>query len=1078
MNKIYLRLLRRASIFLFFVFAGRDGMAQDQVTVQGIVQDSVGGIPGVTIRALGNNNRQFSTDGLGRFSIVTLRSATLEFSFVGRKPVQIPLSSQPVGKDGSISLEVSLEFDDTALEEVTVTGFGGTQRKASLVSSITTVNPKELKTASSNLTNALAGRVAGMISFQNSGEPGLGTDNSTFYIRGLSTFGSGKQDPLILIDGVESSSTDMARLQPDDISDFSVLKDAAAAAIYGARGANGVVLINTKMGKDGTPSFSFRAENRISTNTKNIKYADNITYMRLANQAALTRTPNGIEPYSQNKINATLAGEDSYLYPNNDWLGLLIKDYTVNQGYNLNITGGSPRARYYVAGTYNRDNGILKVEPINDFNNNIKLNNYSIRSNVDFDVTKTTTLIVRMYGQFDDYSGPIGGFDENGNRISGGEQTLRNALNANPVMFPAIYPSSKLPFISHPLFGSAQTRNSDLSLTSTMYINPYAEMVKGYQVYKTSNLQPQIEIKQDLAGLTPGLSARAMGYLRRVSFYRVNRSYQPFFYSALINPQDQSYSLVPLNDGSATSLQPVGREFLDYNQDAKDIDSRLWLEGAVNYNRTFNERHALGGMLVSYLSSYETANENDVIQSLPARNAGISGRFSYGYDDKYLVEFNFGYNGSERFDANNRWGFFPSFGVGYRLSEEKFFSSLKDVVSNLKLRATYGIVGNDAIGDVTQRFFYLSNVNLNNGSYGASFGRNEGTAVYSRPGVSISRYANPGITWEKSTQLNLGIDLGIANDFELIVDAFRQNRTNILQPVSNIDNAAGLMAIPYSNYGEVMAKGVDLSASYSKNISRDFWVNARGTFTFATTEIKKIDELPYQSDLAYLSRKGYPINQAWGYIAERLFIDEAEVTNSPVQFSDAGLLAGDIKYRDINGDDIINSDDRVPIGYPTEPEIIYGFGSSFGYRKFDFSFYFQGAARYSFFINAAQIQPFYQSNGYQTGLLNVIAEDHWSETNRDAYAFWPRLSTWRVNPNNETSTWWMRNGSFLRLKSIDLGYNVGEVNRIYVKNARIYLSAINLFVISKFKLWDPETRGNGMGYPLQSVYNIGIQINL
>ncbi len=1070
-------MMGRGWVLLLFLAAELPfGFAQSQIAVQGIVTDSIAGMPGVTIRVLGSN-RTYSTDGLGRFQLTAERNATLEFTYVGLKLQQIPLASQAINQAGGIDLVVVMTYDDTALEEVTVTGFGGTQKKASLVSSITTVDVKELKTASSNLTNALAGRVSGMISFQNSGEPGMGTDNSTFFIRGLSTFGSGKLDPLILIDGIESSATDMARLQPDDISDFSVLKDAAAAAVYGARGANGVVLINTKMGQDGAPSFSFRAENRISTNTRNLNFADNITYMRLANQAAITRSPNGIEPYSQNKINATLAGEDPYLYPSNDWLGLLIKDYTVNQGYNLNVSGGSPRARYYIAGTYNRDNGMLKVEPINDFNSNIRLNNYSIRSNVDFDVTKSTTLIVRMYGQFDDYTGPVGGFDENGARLSGGEQTFRNAMNANPVMFPAVYPASLQPFIDHPLFGSAQTRNTDLSLSSTMYVNPYAEMVKGYQVYKTSNIQPQLELKQDLSGITPGLSARAMGYLRRVSFYRVNRNYQPFFYQAHVNPQTQTYNLRALNDGSATSLQPVGREFLDFVQDAKEIDSRIWAEGTVNYNRVFNEKHAVGGMLISYMSSYETANEMDVIQSLPARNAGVSGRFSYGYDGRYLAEFNFGYNGSERFDANHRWGFFPSVGLGYRISEEKFFAPLKNTINELKIRATYGLAGNDAIGDNTQRFFYLSNVNLNNGNYGTSFGRNDGTALYSRPGISIARYANPGITWEQSRQVNIGLDLSIAHTFDLVVEAFQEKRTNIMQPISNIDNASGLMAVPFSNYGEVESKGVDLSGSYAKQFSSDFWVNARGTFTFNTTKIHEIDELPYPPELSHLSRRGHSINQAWGYIAERLFIDEGEVANSPTQFSDLGLRAGDIKYRDINGDGVINSDDRVPIGYPTQPELIYGFGSTFGYKKFDFSFFFQGAGRFSFFINAAQIQPFYSSQGYQTGLLDVIADDHWSETNRDSYAFWPRLSTWRVNPNNETSTWWMRNGSFLRLKNVEFGYNTA-IDRIKVKNARVYFSATNLLIMSKFKMWDAEMRGNGLGYPLQSVYNLGIQVNL
>ncbi|WP_228084964.1 TonB-dependent receptor [Mucilaginibacter sp. JRF] len=1075
MRKNYFRFLRKLPILLLFLLTAMFAKAQ-QVTVQGIVQDTVGGIPAATVTVKGGGQGA-NTDNLGRYKLTAPANATLVYSTIGYKPKQIMLADYKANAAGIINITVTLEVNTTSLEEVAVTGFGNTQKKASLVSSITTVNVKDLKTPSSNLTNALAGRVAGIIAFQGSGEPGLGTDNSTFYIRGLSTFGSGKQDPLILIDGVESSSTDMARLQPDDISDFSVLKDAAAASIYGARGANGVVLINTKMGKDAAPQFNFRVENRLSRNTRDYEFADNITYMNMSNEAVLTRNVNGIEPYTQNKINSTRAGEDEYLYPNNNWLKQLIKNYTINQGYNLNISGGSNRARYYIAGTYNKDNGILKVEPINDFNTNINLKNYSIRSNVDFSVTKSTVLIVRMYGQFDDYQGPIGGFNESGVRISGGEQTFRNALNANPVMFPAVYPASKLPFIEHPLFGSAQTRNSDLSLSSTMYVNPYAEMVKGYQVYKTSNLQPQLELKQDLGGLTPGLTARAMGYLRRISFYRVNRSYVPFYYSATINPQDQSYSLTALNDGSANSLQPVGREFLDYNQDAKEIDSRFWLEGSVNYNRTFKNKHAFGGMLVSYMSSYENANASDVIQSLPARNAGVSGRFSYGYDDRYLLEFNFGYNGSERFNASNRWGFFPSIGLGYRISQEKFFEPIRGVVSNLKLRGTYGIVGNDAIGSVNERFFYMSNVNLNNPAFGSTFGRNDGTAVYYRDGVSIARYANTDITWERSKQINLGVDLSIANSFDLIVDAYKQDRSNILQPISNIDNAAGLMAIPFSNFGRVTAKGVDMSGTYKVNLSRDFSINARGTFTYATTRIDRIDELPYSSDLAYLSRKGYSINQTWGYVAERLFADDEEVANSPVQFGNTNLRAGDIKYRDINQDGIINSDDRVPIGYPTQPEIIYGFGSSFYYKNFDMSFYFQGSSRFSFFINSAQIQPFYQSGGYQTGLLQAVANDYWSESNPNMYAFWPRLSTYRIDNNNEISTWWMRNGSFLRLKNFEFGYTFDKLKKVKMQRARLYFSATNLFIISGFKLWDAEMRGNGLNYPLQSLYNLGVQVN-
>ncbi|MEJ2881588.1 SusC/RagA family TonB-linked outer membrane protein [Pedobacter sp. GR22-6] len=1080
MNKIIQGLYSKIgalSVLVSLCFLGTGAMAQGQVTVKGIIRDSVGGLPGAVIKIQQASNQGTATDNFGRFTISASKNSTLIINCIGFKPRQIQLADQRVSADNVINLDIRLENSTTDLEEVAITGFGNTQKKASMVSSITSVSVKDLKTPSSNLTNALAGRVAGIIAFQSSGEPGLGTDNSTFYIRGLSTFGTGKRDPLILIDGVESTPTDMARLQPDDISDFSVLKDAAASSIYGARGANGVVLINTKMGMDSKPQFNFTVQNRISKNTRDYEFADNIKYMSMANEAALTRTPNGIEPYSQNKINSTAAGADPYLYPNNNWLDQLVKNYTMNQGYNLNISGGSNRARYYIAGTLNKDNGNLKIDPINDFNTNVNLKNYSIRTNIDFNVTKSTVLIVRMYGQFDDYQGPIGGFNERGERISGGETTFRNALNANPVMFPAVYPASKLPFIEHPLFGSAQTRNTDLSLTPTMYLNPYAEMVKGYQVYKTSNLQPQIELKQDLNGLTEGLSARAMGYLRRVSFYRANRAYLPFYYSAIINPQDQSYNLVALNDGGQTSLSPVGRENLDFQQDAKEIDSRMWLEGSVNYNRVFDQKHSVGGMLVSYMSDYENINTNDLIQSLPARNAGISGRFSYGYDDRYLAEFNFGYNGSERFDVRNRWGFFPSGGIGYRISNEKFFEPLRNVISNLKFRATYGISGNDAIGTSLQRFFYMSRVNLQNAAYGASFGRNDGAAIYNRPGVSIDRYENADITWERSKQLNLGMDLTIANSVELIVDVFKQKRTNILQSAQNIDRAAGLMTIPFSNFGEANSKGIDLSGSYRKTLSKDLWINARGTFTYATTKTVKVDELPYPAELSYLSRKGAAINQAYGYIAERLFVDDEEVANSPIQFGDRGLRAGDIKYRDINNDGLVNSDDQVAIGYPTEPEITYGFGSSFGYKKFDFSFYFQGSARFSFFINSNQIQPFYQSGGSQTGLLKAVADDYWSETNGNLYAFWPRLSTWRVPSNNVTSTWWMRRGDFLRLKNVELGYTA-SIKKLNVKSARIFFAATNLFVLSNFKLWDPEMRGNGMNYPLQSLYNIGLQVNL
>lgn len=1050
-------MLRIVAPFIFILLSLHAFSQSNEITVRGKVTSDSSVLESVTISLKSDGRRNTMTDAKGLFAIKVPADGVLVFSMVGFERREVSINGQ-----GSINVLMTVQNND--LNEVTITGFGGTQKKASMVSAITTVNVKDLKGPTGNLTNMLAGRIAGMISFQQSGEPGLGTNNSTFYIRGLSTFGTGKQDPLILIDGVESSPTDMGRLQPDDISDFSVLKDAAAASVYGARGANGVVLINTKAGKEGAAKFGFRAENRVSTNTKNFKLADNITYMNMANEAAQTRSGAIAMPYTQNKILHTMQGDDPYLYPNNNWLDQLIKKYTSNQGYNLNISGGSPKARYYIAGTYNLDNGVMKVDPINDFNSNVKLANYSLRTNININVTNTTELIIRMYGQFDDYRGPI----------EGGSKIFEYLMKSNPVMFPAVYPQSKLPHITHPLFGSAQTVNNG-ALTNTLYVNPYAEMVKGYKVYKTSNIQPQLEVKQNLNFITSGLSARAMGYVRRYSSFEVTRNYNPFYYAADIDPTTQNYSLRALNDGSATSLGLVGTEYLNYSEGEKKLDSRLWLEGSLNYNHTFGTRHTVGGMLISYISSYEKGNNGSVTASLPQRNQGVSGRFTYAYDDKYLLELNFGYNGSERFAQAKRYGFFPSAGIGYRISNEAFFDPLKSVITDLKLRATYGIVGNDQIGDVDDRFFYLSNVNMNDGGFSASFGKDDGAGTYSRPGVSIQRYANPNITWEKSRQINLGIDLKLFNDFDMTVDVYRQYRSQILQPKSFVESAYGLSVVPSSNYGKAESQGIDISAKYQHSFSKDFWANLRGTFTYAASKSVLNDEIQYPASLAYLSKTGYSIKQTWGYIAERLFVDQKEVANSPLQFGNEGLLAGDIKYRDINGDYVINSDDMVPIGYPTQPEIIYGFGASMGYKRFDFSFYFQGSARSTFFIDPVAIQPFYQDGGYQTNLLQAIAESHWSTDNQDLYAFWPRLSTWRVDPNNVTSTWWMRNGSFLRLKSVDMGYTFRDFK--ILKSPRLYFSANNLFVISKFKLWDVEMGGNGLNYPVQSVYSLGAQLN-
>jgi TonB-linked SusC/RagA family outer membrane protein len=1044
-----------ALLFILNLFFSTAATAQQAAGgISGTVVDSANAQPLAGVSVIIKGTKQgTSTDEKGRFSLdISANTAVLEFSFVGFNGKEVVAS-----KGNPVRVLLGIATDST--DDVIVVAYGK-QKKTSMVASITSINPKELRGPTSNLTTMLAGRISGVIAYQQSGEPGA--DNASFFIRGVGTFGAGKRDPLILMDGVESSPTDLARLQPDDIAGFSVLKDAAAASLYGARGANGVILVTTKLGTEGKAKFNVRLESPVSTNTRNFQFADNITYMKLANEAVLTRDPLGVLPYSQNKIDHTAAGDDLLKYPNNNWIDELIKDYTVNQKADVNVSGGGKAAQYYIAGTYNIDRGILKTVPGNSFNSNIKLGNYSVRSNININITPTTRAVVRTYGQFDDYNGPVGYRDEYGNWVNGGRAIFNSAIWSNPVNFPGMFPASYAPFLDHPLFGNAYIGN-----TTSLYSNPFANMVSGFQQYSTSTLNAQIELNQNFNFVTPGLSARFMTYTQRYSFFNVNRRYNPFYYTLMPDPNGKLTVLTPLNPGQGT-------EYLNYQPGDKIVNTITYAEFATNYNRTFAKKHAVGGMVIGILRNFLNANAGDLQTSLPARNMGVSGRFTYGYDNRYLAEMNFGYNGSERFAANHRFGFFPSAGVAWVVSNENFFEKAKDVVSNLKFRFTYGLVGNDQIGNSNDRFFYLSNVNPNNDGRGYHFGVDQSYYV---TGYSVNRYANTEITWEKATTTNYGMDLTFNNGINVTVDAFHSVRSNILMGRSTIPSTMGLEAGVQANVGKASSKGVDVAIDYSKNFRKNMWVQVRANMTYATSKYLINEEPNYPDNLKYLSRIGQSLNQVYGLVAERLFVDDIEATKSPVQsFGGNPPIGGDIKYRDINGDGQITSLDLVPLGYPTTPEITYGFGFSFGYKSLDVSTFFQGNARVSFFINPYNIAPFVQNGGSQNGLLTAVAESHWSEENQDLHAFWPRLDGQFNNNNSQTSNWWLRDGSFIRLKTVEIGYTLPKklLSRLHFSNFRIYANGQNLFALSQFKLWDPEMGGNGLGYPVQAVYNFGI----
>ncbi|GHT78117.1 SusC/RagA family TonB-linked outer membrane protein [Bacteroidia bacterium] len=994
-------------------------------------------MPGTTVVVQGGTKGAI-TDGNGAFSISVKPVDVLEISFVGYQTVTVAVESQR-------KIDVQLAPQANELDEVTIVAFG-TQKKSSVVASIQTVKTSDLQIASSNMTTAFAGKIPGIISYQTTGEPGA--DNAKFFVRGVTTFGY-KTDPLILIDGFEVTTDDLARIQPDDIESFSVLKDASATVLYGARGANGIILVSTKSGREGPAKISARVDVHIATPTKMPELMDGVAYMRLYNQTQTSRTPGLLPRYSEQKIYSTSQGENPMIYPNIDWYESLFKKQTTNTKANLNVSGGGKVATYYVAGGYENETGLLKMDHRNNYNNNIDIDRFHLRSNVIFKLTKTTTLDTRIQGRFEKYTGPY----------TSASAIFNNVMDANPVDFPAVYePDEAHLYTNHILFGS-------ILRGTTPQINPYAEMVKGYETRDESTLTTQATLLQDLDFITEGLKFQAKVSANVWGQSSSRRTAIPFYYTAdTYNQITGEYTLLNLNP-------TTGRAFLGNVEGSRGATTHYYFEGRLNWDRQFG-KHSVGVMTVGMAEEYLLTSgiSGSIYETLPERNAGISGRFTYDYDTRYFLEFAYGYNGSEKFTGKKKYGFFPSIGAGWLVSNEAFWASLKESVSLMKLKFTYGQVGNDAISTRNQRFFFLSDVTMTGAPYtwGSVF-----ETTYQ--GYTIRRYANSDISWEVSEKYNLGLELGFFKDeaLKLQVDFFRDYRSNIYLDRNNFPASAGLEVALKGNVGKVQSQGIDGSLDYQHFFNKDFWLTGRANLTYAVNKYLKLDEPNYM--YPYLSHLGNNINQIYGYAAERLFVDAHEVANSPQQAVGAAslVMAGDIKYADINSDGKVDPNDLIPIGYPSVPEIQYGFGLSAGYKKFDLSFFFQGNARVSFSIDPDAISPFYN----ERNALSVIGKDSWTETNPNVDAFWPRLSIENIPNNTVASTWWLRDASFLRLKSLEVGYNLPSIEKIRMHSCRIYFSAENLFTLSSFKLWDPELGGNGLGYPLNRRFNVGIQLS-
>ena len=1007
-------------------------VSQKKRLLQGLVKDEQGNpIIGASIQ-LKNTGTGVITDLDGLFQIqVTDKNSVIVISYIGYVTQEISVGDRS-------SITVQLKEDTKSLEEVVVTAFGATQKKETMVGSIQQVRPAELKVPSSSLSTSFAGRMAGVIAIQRSGQPGA--DGADFWIRGKSTFGDAT-GVLIVLDGVEISSSDLNALDPEVIESFSILKDATATAMYGTRGANGVMIVTTKSGQDLLkPIINFRLETSMSQLTSVPEMVGGVDYMKLYNEALTTR---GITTglYDDTKIRATEQGLNPLVYPNVDWYNEMFNKNAFAQRFNFNIRGGKKAVTYFMSASVKHDAGNLKSlsKDYFSYNNNINVMRYDFVNNLSIKATNTTKISLGLNVSLRDWKGPSAGVDG----------IFSMSREASPVDFPIVYPARNDKEI-YTLWGGMSG-----GIYNNGYRNPVAEYVVGYKKQFASTVNANIRLDQDLKMVTKGLKLHVLASFKNWSKTETTRKagYNQFEIDQY-NEATGEYTLSRVGNEQKTALNTEG---------AATGDRRIFIQAYLDYKRKFGV-HDVNAMLLYNQDQLDNNKPDNLLSSLPRRKQGIAARLSYAYDDRYLAEVNFGYNGSENFAKNNRFGFFPSIALGYNISQEKFWEPISNVISHFKLRGSYGLVGNDGINE---RYAYLEYIVLSSDKWKYTTGVNQNVNLQ---GPVWNRYYNPNLTWEVGKKLNVGFDMQLFHQVNLNFDVFKEIRSKIyMQKVNTLPDFIGTGETKiYENSGKMKNVGFDIALDYNKQITKDFFLSFKGTLTYAHNTILERDEPPFQL-YPNLSSVGYSRGQHLVYVADGLFRDQADVDSHAEQTLGYIPQPGDIKYvdqPDANGncDGIINTNDRVYMGYPEDPEIVYGFGPSMKYKNWDFSFFFQGAARTSILMSG--FHPF--GKNATRGVMKFIADDYWSESNPNPNAAYPRL-TRDTNANNTVnSSYWLRNGAFLKLKNAEIGYTF--------KMFRAYLNGSNLLTFSPFEHWDPEMGGgSGMKYPTQRVFNIGIQ---
>lgn len=983
-----------------------------------------------------------NSDGMYQL-FVKEKNVTLKFSYIGFKPQEIKINSS------TNIYDVALEEQVNELEETVIVGYG-TQRKISNIGAQSTLKMQDLKTPSASLTTTLAGRLSGVIAVQRTGEPGK--DAADIWIRGIAT--PNTSSPLILVDGVERAFND---IDPEDIESLTTLKDASATAVYGVRGANGVIIIKTKPGKIGKPTISTDYYESFTRFTKKVDLADGVSYMRAANEALIN---DGLTPkYSDEQILNTQRRLDPYLYPNVDWLKECFNDWGYNRRVNVNIRGGSEKATYYASVSYYNETGMTATDnSIDSYNSKMSYSRYNFTTNVSINATPTTKVEIGAQGYLGEGNYPA---------ISSSD-IYNSAMSISPVDYPKMF------YINGQAYVPGINPNGG-------FRNPYADATRrGYSNLSKNQIYSNLRVTQNLDMITPGLNVTAMyayDVYNEVSLNQSRRESTYYFTNTAV-PYD-------LNGYPILSKTYTGSDVLSYSQSSSG-NKKTYLEAALNYDRTFND-HRVSGLFLFNQQQKLLYPQSTLEAAIPYRMMGIAGRATYSWKDRYFAEFNIGYNGAENFSPKKRYGTFPAFGIGWVLSNEKFWEPLSKVVSFLKIRYTDGKIGNSNVSD--RRFMYLDQM-TQNGNYGYVFGPN-GTKYGGYETVNNA----VDLTWEEARKQDLGFDVKLFNDdLSIVFDLFKERRKNILLKRENsIPSFIGYnMAAPYGNVGIVDNKGFDGAVEYNKRINKDWTISFRGNVTYNNNKWVK-GELPDQK-YEWMNQTGQSINAKMGYIAEGLFtqaeIDDMArweslsnenkaITPAPFATQFGTVKAGDIKYADLNNDGKIDAYDKTYICRGDVPQIVYGLGFTVVWKDLSVGMMFQGVQNAERILTGNSIQPF--NGGGGAGNLFSNIEDHWTEDNPSQNVFYPRLSYGSETVDNQNnfqpSTWWLRDVSFLRLKTLQISYNLPKswVSKVALKNAAIYVMGNNLFTLSKFKLWDPELNtDNGSSYPNTTSYSFGV----